>query len=145
MDDYEIEEGPCPHCGNAELHVMPCDVLYCEDGWIDEHEEDPINFAPGDSEYECRECHGTGWHRWCPACGKDVILGRESKMLAKLAEQLQLALDELMDDDLPNLIDECDHVGHGNSVHEIMLAPVVAVMAAGLLEARDANREPDEV
>lgn len=74
MDDYEIEDCPCPHCGNEHLHVKSCDVIGCEDGYIDEYLEDPINFAPGDSERECMDCHGTGWLRWCPACGKDVIL-----------------------------------------------------------------------
>lgn len=77
MNDYEIEEGPCPHCGNSIVHVRQCDGIFCEDGWIDEYNEDPINFAPGDSERECEECHGTGWQRWCPACGKDVILDPE--------------------------------------------------------------------
>lgn len=71
MDDYEIKDGPCPHCGNPILHFRDCDV--CEDGFIDEYEDDPINNDPGDTSI-CHECHGTGVIRWCPNCGRDVVL-----------------------------------------------------------------------
>jgi rRNA maturation protein Nop10 len=74
MDEYQTEYGPCPHCGNATLHFRHCHEIGCEDGYIDEYDEDPINYSPGEELRQCEECHGTGIQRWCPACGKDVIL-----------------------------------------------------------------------
>lgn len=44
----------------------------CEDGWIDEYEFDPINYAEGEFQTRCRDCSGTGIERWCPGCGTDL-------------------------------------------------------------------------
>lgn len=73
MDDYEIETDlSCPKCGHDTLHSRDCTNLSCEDGYIDEYEDDPINFAPGEEERPCRECRGTGIERWCPKCGTNL-------------------------------------------------------------------------
>lgn len=77
VDEYDIEEGPCPKCGHHELRSRSCVVIGCDDGWIDLYEEDPLWFGPGDTE-PCQECKATGIVRWCPNCGADlsgVVLG----------------------------------------------------------------------
>ena len=74
MDDYNINDTPCPKCGNGYTHDRPCQGMNCDDGYCDEYEDDPINFAPGEEYTECEECHGTGWEHWCPKCGYDLTL-----------------------------------------------------------------------
>ena len=40
MEDYEIESDlSCPDCGHSPLHSRDC-TNWCEDGWIDESEDD---------------------------------------------------------------------------------------------------------
>ena len=73
--DYDIDELPCPVCDNPYTHYRFC--CECEDGFIDEHEDDPINFAPGESLVMCRECYGEGIERWCPKCGADYWKAKE--------------------------------------------------------------------
>lgn len=68
-DDYDIDDLPCRACGSEITHHRYCDR--CDGGFIDEHETDPINFAPVEEERECEECHGHGIQRWCPKCGAD--------------------------------------------------------------------------
>lgn len=68
MDDYEIEDEPCPACGAME--VRWCDCGACEDGMIDRYDEDPLWYDQGDYE-PCEECGGFGILRWCRACGWD--------------------------------------------------------------------------
>jgi hypothetical protein len=71
-DDYEIDDDtPCPACCNGCTHSRSCGESNCEDGGIDEYEDDPINFAPGEEFRTCPECHGHGIVRWCPKCGAD--------------------------------------------------------------------------
>jgi hypothetical protein len=72
MDDYEFDDQECPKCGHQPTHARRCDVIGCDDGWIDMHEyDDPLMFDEGETEM-CEECHGTGWQRWCPGCGYDL-------------------------------------------------------------------------
>jgi DnaJ-class molecular chaperone len=72
MEDFEIEyDATCPECGHSPLHSREC-TNWCEDGFIDESEDDPINFMPGESERRCPECKGTGVERWCPSCGENL-------------------------------------------------------------------------
>lgn len=71
--DYEIDdETSCPKCGHSPIHYRNCQELMCNEGWMDEHDDDPINFAPGESEYPCQECRGTGTEKWCPKCGENL-------------------------------------------------------------------------
>lgn len=70
-DFYEDDETACPKCGHCPTRYRDCDVINCEDGWIDLYEEDPT-WADEDDEAMCFECHGTGIQRWCPKCGADV-------------------------------------------------------------------------
>jgi len=79
MDDYELLEVVCPKCGQHPTHTRCCDNLLCEDGWVDEHEEDAVNFAPGEEYLICTECRGTGRLRWCPKCGTDLNSYREKR------------------------------------------------------------------
>lgn len=72
-EDYEYCDTACPKCGHAPTHTRWC--TGCDDGLIDEHEEDPVNYPPG-SMYECPECCGTGTEKWCPKCGLDIQLHR---------------------------------------------------------------------
>lgn len=70
MDDYEIDDLPCPACGHHVTHSRHCSNFQCNDGLCDMYDDDPINYAPGEWE-SCDECSGTGIERWCPNCGKD--------------------------------------------------------------------------
>ena len=69
-DDYEIDcsDIPCGRCGHLPLHFRRCNEIGCEDGWIDESEYDPVNFAEGEEVLPCPECF-EGIQRWCPKCG----------------------------------------------------------------------------
>jgi len=68
-EEYWYDDEECPSCGHCPTRGRYCDVVGCDDGWIDLHEyDDPINFAPGEEE-RCGECNGTGIVRWCPECG----------------------------------------------------------------------------
>lgn len=72
MEDFEVDHDlTCPECGHTPLHSRDC-IHFCDDGYIDESEDDPINFYPGESERKCGECNGTGIERWCPSCGKNL-------------------------------------------------------------------------
>jgi len=72
-DDYEIDDGECPRCRESGcIRSRACDAIHCEDGYIDEYEEDAINYAPGEEFSVCHECHGYGVLRWCSKCGLDV-------------------------------------------------------------------------
>ena len=72
MSDYEIDfETPCPKCGHDRTHHRPC-IGFCDDGWIDEYDDDPINYMPGEEERLCLECWGTGTEWWCPECGLNI-------------------------------------------------------------------------
>lgn len=72
MDDYDVEyDGRCPKCGHSPLHSRTC-TNWCDKGYKDESEDDPINFMPGEAFTECEECRGTGLERWCPGCGANL-------------------------------------------------------------------------
>lgn len=71
--EYEIDpaDEACPHCGSDEIRWRHCEVIGCDDGYIDMHEyDDPLWFDEGETEM-CRECRGTGVEQWCPKCGQD--------------------------------------------------------------------------
>ena len=70
MDDYEISDEPCPKCKHDITHWRLCD---CDDGYCDAHDGDPINYMPGEIEYLCHTCKGTGVVSWCPSCGANLI------------------------------------------------------------------------
>lgn len=70
--DYDIESDlTCPKCGHSPLHSRYC-TNWCDDGYHDEYDDDPINFIPGESLIPCQECKGTGVERWCPGCGANL-------------------------------------------------------------------------
>lgn len=66
-EDYDT---PCPHCSHEVTRWRDCDAVGCDDGEIDEYEDDPLWFEPGDTS-ACEECDGTGTVCWCPKCGAD--------------------------------------------------------------------------
>lgn len=72
MSDWEYSSISCPKCGNT-MATRDCDVIGCDDGYIDEADDDPINFMEGESYERCSECRGTGCHLWCRECGWDDI------------------------------------------------------------------------
>ena len=72
MDDYEVEyDRPCQKCGNDFTHWRDC-LGFCEEGYHDLSEEDPINYMPHEEYEMCRDCWGAGIERWCPKCGADL-------------------------------------------------------------------------
>lgn len=76
-DDYDDDDcfedlPPCPKCGSHETRSRHCSAFGCDDGYCDEADDDPINFAPGEEFSLCQECFGTGRERWCAACGCDI-------------------------------------------------------------------------
>lgn len=72
MPDYELHDRPCPVCEYHPTHWSRCAALACEDGLIDEYENDPIVLAPGEVFAACGKCHGTGSDWWCPRCESDL-------------------------------------------------------------------------
>lgn len=73
MEEYDLDyEGECPKGRHSPIHYKDCSN-FCEDGYIDESEDDPINFMPGESLHPCSDCRGTGVEVWCPGCGAKLI------------------------------------------------------------------------
>jgi DnaJ-class molecular chaperone len=71
-EEYDIDsEMSCPVCGHSPLHYRTCSN-WCDDGYFDESDDDPINFMPGESQRICSECRGTGTEWWCPKCGENL-------------------------------------------------------------------------
>ena len=72
MDDYEeCHDTSCSKCGHRPIHQRDC-TNFCNEGYHDESDDDPINFMPGEELRECSECKGTGCERWCPSCGENL-------------------------------------------------------------------------
>lgn len=69
--DAEWLDIPCPICGSIGILTEEC--LWCDEGYIDEHDEDPINFSVPFQDYKrCPECKGRGCYIWCEKCGADL-------------------------------------------------------------------------
>ena len=71
-NDFEIDDCPCPACGNPTTHSQDCfecdeanEVSVCCDDLCQEH------CIHGDGMVACPKCNGTGIQRWCPKCGVD--------------------------------------------------------------------------
>lgn len=62
----EFDYPCCKKCG-GDLEWIDCWQHDCEDGWYDLHDEDPINYEPGDRA-RCNECDGNGGWSVCRAC-----------------------------------------------------------------------------
>lgn len=92
-DDWEYTDLYCPKCGE-QMSRRECDVIGCDDGFIDEYDDDAINFAPSEEYRECSECRGQGSHEWCRDCGWDNTFQRflqpkyEQEWLEKQAKKL---------------------------------------------------------
>lgn len=71
-EDYDIiYDARCPKCGHSTVHSRSC-TNWCEEGYFDENDDDPIDFAPGELYTQCKECKGTGVEVWCPKCGENL-------------------------------------------------------------------------
>lgn len=69
--DYEIDdEFSCPKCNHSPIHWRRCNQ--CEDGYIDEYEDDAINYSPFEKLTLCETCLGTAIESWCPGCGANI-------------------------------------------------------------------------
>lgn len=70
---YDIDfETSCKKCGHDRVHYRSC-INFCNEGYHDEHDDDPINSPIPGIEYRiCVECRGTGIERWCPKCGENL-------------------------------------------------------------------------
>ena len=77
--EYEINNDVyCPNCNHSPLHNRDC-TNWCDEGYFDESDDDPINFMPGESFKICPECRGTGVEWWCPNCGANLSDNKELK------------------------------------------------------------------
>lgn len=88
-DDIEIDDEPCPHCGNPFTHRRPCGYG-CEDGFVNRYEEDPLWYDEDDCS-PCPECGGFGGFWWCPKCGHDLrqpISAKPDESMAGKGEEL---------------------------------------------------------
>ena len=72
MDDYQVDDLPCPACNHYVTHSRACQSCN-EDGEVSECCDDLCQdyCIHGDGMVPCRECDGTQIQRWCPACGAD--------------------------------------------------------------------------
>lgn len=68
--DYEIDDIECAKCGHHSTHSRRCSEITCEEGYIDESDEDFL--LPGTNMAQCETCKGSGIERWCPSCGADL-------------------------------------------------------------------------
>lgn len=70
-DEYDIlDEVTCNKCNQSPVHACTCTAIACEDGMIDESDEDFC--VEGTVMVPCNECQGTGRIIWCPHCGADL-------------------------------------------------------------------------
>lgn len=67
-DDLKILDMDCPKCGASDSRSQACTNIHCDDGMIDDHDEDPVN-SPMGSFYTCPDCKGCGHLHWCSKCG----------------------------------------------------------------------------
>lgn len=89
--DYEIDSSiSCPKCNHSPLHNRYCLNFHCVDGRIDLHDEDGINFMPGEQYETCNDCKGTGVEWWCPGCGAELSGDPE---FIKQTNELDIELD----------------------------------------------------
>lgn len=74
-NDIEFDsETSCTNCTNSYTYLRRCSNIFCVDGYIDVSDDDEFEFT-GRNEMElCETCHGNGYERWCPECGKDVLV-----------------------------------------------------------------------
>lgn len=74
----------CARCGGS-TEWDNCDR--CDDGYIDEHDDDPINFSPGEF-VTCHVCHGHGGWNYCGNspewCEANPLPGRENVTRGRL-------------------------------------------------------------
>lgn len=82
MSEYYDDDLVCPNCHHYPTRARAC--IHCDDGWLDEYEDDPVNYAPGEEYERCQECNGSGIERWCPECGIDL---NTPEWRAKVREQ----------------------------------------------------------
>ena len=61
------DDAPCPKCGSYDTEWETCWHCggQCE---FDCHDEDAINFAPGEQYETCQECQGKGGFVVCHGC-----------------------------------------------------------------------------
>lgn len=72
VGDYtEVLDEDCPICGDP-LFRTDCDNSMCIMGFVDLHDEDPINHSPGDYD-DCPTCLGVGTVTWCPSCSYESL------------------------------------------------------------------------
>ena len=51
-DTYDIHDDVyCPKCKHSPLHSRSC-TNWCDEGYFDESEDDPINFMPASEYFE---------------------------------------------------------------------------------------------
>ena len=84
MDEWEYSDFYCPKC-QTQLRQRECDNFYCEDGYVDLYEEDPLWYEEGDLQ-KCPDCNGNGYFRWCSNEDCDVSEAEINKAVLEQCE-----------------------------------------------------------
>jgi DnaJ-class molecular chaperone len=63
----EDTDAGCPKCGSDDTEWETCHLCFGE-GEFDMHEEDGVNYAPGEEFETCEECGGEGGYLVCHEC-----------------------------------------------------------------------------
>jgi len=74
----DYEETVCRKCG-CEAEFEDCWSCGGE-GCFDMHDDDPVNYAPEDTYYDCDECYGEGGWLVCPYCTKQARKADKSQV-----------------------------------------------------------------
>lgn len=68
-DHFDPDGYRCAKCGSDDCERQQC--WHCHgEGGFDLHDEDAVNFAPGEETETCEECHGQGEYWFCHACAR---------------------------------------------------------------------------
>ncbi len=65
--DDEPDLAACPKCGSDDTDWEQCWNCHGEGGF-DMHDDDPINYGPGEETEACLECGGHGGYLICHQC-----------------------------------------------------------------------------
>ncbi len=127
--DYSSE---CPHCGCSPICWRHCTEIGCEEGFMDESDNDPINYVPGELLYRCSECNGAGNVTWCPECGKDIVPILEEEEIENETNPSPIIMDIKLSI-IPDILDELElaEIKHPDWPTDIIHQMAIVIEEAG--------------